>query len=192
MRTSSLIVALAGLAVVPVAVGAIAVDQIAGTLAGTGVTPTHDFPVDATRFDIRISDPDADGFRNVEVRVPVLAIDTDSEGRNKHMRNTIFEGHEAPGKGEVVFQARTDSPLSAGSVQLDGRLSILGRAQPLTVTATLSGEVPLRAEGSATIDLGLWGIDPPGFGPMRVSDQVSMGFDVMLPVPRAPDLSQAE
>lgn len=193
MRTTTLFAAVAAIAIPATVIGGIAVDQAAGTLSGMGITPTHDFPVNATQFDISISDPDSKGYRAVEVQVPVEAIDTDSGGRNAHMRSSIFDGYKDPGKSAVVFQARTDSDLTAGPVQLDGRLSILGQGRPVTVTATLSGTDPVRAQGSATINLEDWGIKTPGFGPMKVNPEVSMGFDVELPALGADaDLSLAE
>jgi polyisoprenoid-binding protein YceI len=193
MRTTTLFAAVTACVIPATVIGGIAVDHAAGTLSGMGITPTHDFPVSATLFDISISDPDSKGYRRVEVQVPVEAIDTNSGGRNAHMRSSIFDGYEDPGKSAVVFQARTDSDLSAGPVQLDGRLSILGQGRPVTVIATISGTDPLRAEGSATINLDDWGIKTPGMGPMKVSPEVSMGFDVELPAPgAAAGLSQAE
>jgi polyisoprenoid-binding protein YceI len=191
MRATTLIAA-AAFAIPTAVVGAIAVDQAAGSLEGMGITPTHDFPVSATLFDIAISDEDAEGFRTVEVSVPVEAIDTDNGGRNSHMRGTIFDGYEEAGKSAVVFLARTDADLAAGPVQLDGRLSIVGQARPVTVTATISGSDPLRAKGSATINLDDWGIKTPGMGPMKVNPQVTMGFDVELPVPASAGLSLAD
>ena len=192
MRTTTLFAAVAAFALPATVVGAIAIDQAAGIFSGTGLTPTHDFPVSASLFDIEISDPDAEGYRMVEVTVPVEAIETNNNARNNHMRGTIFEGYESPGKSAVVFQARTNTPLEAGSITLDGRLSILGQARPVTVTATISGTDPLRARGSATIDLDAWGIETPGMGPMKVDPKVSMGFDVQLPAPTASGLSQTD
>ncbi len=190
MRTATLIASLAAFAAIPATVvGAIALDEAAGTLAGTGITPTHDFPVNATNFEVTISDPDVKGYRTIEVRVPVLAVDTNNEARNKHVRATIFDGFETSGKDFVVFNARTDTPLEAGSVALDGRLSILGQGRPLTVTATISGTDPLRAQGSAIINLDDWGIETPGFGPMKVNPEVTMGFDVELPASAAAELT---
>ena len=40
-------------------------DATDGTIAGVGVTPTHDFPVVAKQFALDISDLDADGYRNL-------------------------------------------------------------------------------------------------------------------------------
>ncbi len=193
MRTTTLVATLAAFAIPTTVVGAIAVNQAAGTLEGMGITPTHDFPVTASSFDIAISDPDAKGFRTIEVQVPVEAIDTNNGGRNSHMRGTIFDGYKEAGKSLVVFQARTDSTLTAGPVTLDGRLTIVGQARPITVTATISGTDPLHAKGAATINLDEWGISTPGFGPMKVNPQVTMGFDVELPAPGATaELSLAE
>ncbi len=182
METRTLIASLAALAVIPATVGAaIQLDQTAGSLAGSGTTPTHDFEVNATAFDLEISDPDAEGFRAVTVTVPVLAIDTNNAKRNSHMRNTIFEGFEQAGKDLVVFNARTDSAFEPGPITLNGRLSLLGQGRPVTVTADITGTDTLTATGSATIDLSLWNIDMPGMGPMKVSEQVQMGFKVDLP-----------
>jgi polyisoprenoid-binding protein YceI len=183
MRAITTAAALVAFAIPTTVIGAIALDQAAGSLEGMGITPTHDFPVKATQFDITISDPDAEGFRSVEVSVPVEAIDTNNGGRDSHMRGTIFDGYKEAGKANVVFEARTDSELTAGPITLDGRLSIVGQARPVTVTATISGTDPLRAQGKATIDLEEWGIKTPGFGPMKVDPTVTMGFDVELPAP---------
>ncbi len=193
MRATTLFAAVAAFAIPTTVVGAIAVNQAAGSLEGMGITPTHDFPVNATIFDIDISDPDAKGFRTIEVSVPVEAIDTDSGGRDAHMRSSIFKGYKEAGKSAVVFQARTDSALEAGPVQLDGRLTIVGQARPLTVTATISGTDPLRAQGKASINLDDWGIKTPGIGPMKVDPNVTMGFDVELPAPSgSADISMAD
>lgn len=185
MRATTLIAALAAFTIPTTVVGAIAVNQAAGSLEGMGITPTHDFPVTATLFDIDIGDPDANGYRAITVSVPVEAIDTNNGGRNSHMRGTIFDGYKEAGKSAVVFQARTDSALAAGPIQLDGRLTIVGQARPVTVTASISGTDPLRAQGKATINLDEWGIKTPGIGPMKVNPQVTMGFDVQLPAPSA-------
>jgi len=193
MRTTTLVAALAAFAIPTTVVGAIAVNQAAGSLEGMGITPTHDFPVSATLFDIEISDPDTKGYRAITVSVPVESIDTNSGGRNAHMRGTIFDGYKDAGKSAVVFQARTNTDLAAGPIQLDGRLTIVGQARPVTVTATLSGTDPVRAQGKATINLEEWGIKTPGIGPMKVNPEVTMGFDVELPAPSATaELSLAE
>lgn len=181
MHSPRLLVLTGAAILLPATVAAFQLGPAAGTLAGMGTTPTHDFPVKATDYTLEVSDWNKQGQRTVTVTVPVEAIDTNNNARNRHMRNTIFEGYEA-GHPDLVFTARTDAALAPGSLTLDGALEIVGQLRPVTVALELSGQgALLDAQGTATVDLEDYGIDTPGFGPMKVDPVVDLEIDMEVP-----------
>jgi len=155
-------------------------DQTVGSLSGRGTTPSHTFEVNASEFEVQLSDPDDAGSRDITVRVPVSAITTGNSLRDMHMRESVFKGFLDAGKDMVVFSAKTDAPLSPGHVAISGQLSILGVSRTQEVTIDLAGS-PLVATGSASVDLANWGIDTPGMGPMKVEEKVPMNFQIRVP-----------
>lgn len=74
-----------------------------------------------------------------EIRVVIQAksIDTNSEGRDKHLRGSdFFDAEQFP---EVVFESKKVSKVEDGVFKVEGTLSAHGVTKPLTVEAEMVG-----------------------------------------------------
>lgn len=119
-----------------------------------------------------------------EIRVPVAQLDCRNGTMNGHMRNAL-KAAEAPTiryritGHTVVVQSETQA-----AVTLNGTLTIAGQDRPLTVeaTATRAADGTLHVRGTKQLQMTQWGVRPPSLmmGTMRVRDQVTVGFDLVL------------
>jgi polyisoprenoid-binding protein YceI len=79
---------------------------------------------------------------DVRVVVDTASVFTNQQKRDEHLRSADFlNSKEFP---EMVFTAKTARRTGERSFAIDGELTLLGRSQPLTLTATWnkSGEYP--------------------------------------------------
>ncbi len=180
-RTHSLVATLAAVALPLSAAAALTLGQSSGYIKGDGSTPSHGFPVVATKYTVEIGATDTSGFRLITVTVPVDEITTDNFMRDVHMRSAIFGAGKDKGIEEVVFTARTDQPVQPGSLDLAGELNVNGKSLPNKIRLAVSGDQTLTIQGQAKVSLSAYGIDAPGMGPMEVADTVSLEFSVKVP-----------
>ena len=71
----------------------------------------------------------------------------------------------------------------AGTVAMQGTLSIAGQDRPVTINGTVARENgQLRVRGSKRITMTEWGVRPPSLmlGTMKVAPAATVGFDVVL------------
>jgi polyisoprenoid-binding protein YceI len=118
-----------------------------------------------------------------EITVPIASLDCRNTTMNGHMRNAL-KAATAP---EIRFRASsvqvTPSGADAGTAVMEGMLSMGGQDHPVTVNATVAREDgQLRVRGSKRLVMTEWGLRPPSLmlGTMRVSPNVTVGFDVVL------------
>lgn len=158
--------------------GAVTLTEADGTLTGNGATKSgKTFPITAQNFEISISESAA-AVKTVTVTLPIKKITTDNWLRDAHMRMSIFKGDSK----EVRFTANTTADLTPGTLALTGDLTINGIAMPNTLKLiTTQNGSDFQVEGSTTVLLSDYGIKPPGMGPMKVADSITLQFKVAVP-----------
>lgn len=138
--------------------------------------------------------PNTVTLHEVRVVVPVASLSTGMAVRDRHMRERIFrEGESEP---DVVFTGASSActpQVDLVRCEVDGELSIRGRARPVTMNVDLraAGTRGVRASGTATILLSDWDIERPTQLGVTVENEVTIaieaavrGENLFLPVPR--------
>lgn len=158
--------------------GAVTVTETAGTITGTGSTKSGStFPITARSFEITLSESAA-AVKTLTVVLPVKQITTDNWLRDTHMRMSIFKGDSK----EVRFTATTAVILAPGVLDLSGELIINGISVPNTLKLKITQQgADFEIEGSAIVLLSDYSIKPPGMGPMKVSNELNLQFNVKVP-----------
>lgn len=72
-----------------------------------------------------------------DIKVPTASIDTNSEGRDKHLKSPEFFNVEQ--HAEMQFKSRTVR-AAGDKLEVEGDLTLLGKTQPLRVTLNKTGE----------------------------------------------------
>ncbi|HEX6746870.1 MAG TPA: YceI family protein [Longimicrobium sp.] len=120
---------------------------------------------------------------SASVTVPVASLDCRNGTMNGHMR-TALKAQQAP---ELRFRATsvqvTPTGADAGTVEMQGTLSIAGAERPVTINGTVARENgQIRVRGTKRITMTEWGVRPPSLmlGAMKVAPAATVGFDVVL------------
>ncbi|HEX8903300.1 MAG TPA: YceI family protein [Longimicrobiaceae bacterium] len=120
---------------------------------------------------------------SAQVTVPVSTLDCRNNTMNGHMRNAL-KADQAP---ELRFRASsvkvTPTSADAGSVEMQGTLSIAGQDRPVTINGTVAREEgQIRVRGTKRVTMTEWGVRPPSLmlGAMKVAPVATIGFDVVL------------
>ncbi|MEO8197256.1 MAG: YceI family protein [Thermoanaerobaculia bacterium] len=127
-----------------------------------------------------VADLDA-GTATIDVRVPVAALDTGIELRNKHLQSGDWL--DARKNPEIRFVSRSARKLDDGSWEISGDFSLHGVTHPVTVRAQVKA-IPAAAAKAAGLGKGDWlrvsapfevklsdhGVEVPGKLAGRVSD----------------------
>lgn len=155
----------------------ITITEANGTLEGLGHARSHDFPVKAEIFTVKVSDADTSGNRNVHVEVSVNDLHTGNRMRDSHMRMSILDRKKHP---MIIFDAPLNLPdLASGSYSLAGNLQINGITKPYTLQLNLKkSEMKWNATGAFLIIPTDFELPLVGMGPMKVQDKVDLNLDV--------------
>ncbi|MGK5554890.1 YceI family protein [Actinomadura kijaniata] len=150
--------------------------------SGLGRRAGHDLTLEATRWRATVTDDGEAPAAEVVVEVEGIEVREGTGGvlplsgqdRAEITRNLrkILQADRHP---TIVYRT-----TRVGEHELAGELTVLGRTEPLTVTAELAGD---RVNGSATVRQTRWGIRPFSafFGALRLADDVRVEFDLTLP-----------
>jgi polyisoprenoid-binding protein YceI len=152
-----------------------AVDYIAGTFRGSFS------PVDA-RLEV-----DADGTATLAGKAPVEGVKVQDENLQAHLQSPdFFDAEQAP---EITF-ASTDVRRHESEIEFDGRLTIRGVAEPVTLTGTIGeqttdpyGKERFNLQLEAAIDRTLFGIDwntPLPNGEPALANDVALTAELFL------------
>ncbi|MFC5754310.1 YceI family protein [Actinomadura rugatobispora] len=161
--------------------------------SGLGRRAGHDLTIEAARWSGTLTlpgdattIPDAEGG-SVEVTVPVAGLevregtggvlplsDQDRTEITKNLRKVL----DAARHPEITFTAPTATG-SAAEFTVEGRLTVAGHTEPLTVRGRAEGA---RIRGEATVKQTRWGIKPYSafFGALKLADDVKITFDLTL------------
>jgi len=148
-----------------------------GSLAGKGHARSHDFPVSAKVFTIKVSDADTNGMRWVEFEMTVNDLHTGNAARDSHMRMSVLDRKQYP---TINFSSSVKmGEMMAGKVALPGELTINGVTKPYTfnLNLTTNGE-GWDAKGGFVIVPTDFDLPLVGLGPMKVLDKVNLQLDV--------------
>ncbi len=148
-----------------------------GTFAGLGHARSHDFPVEARIFTIKVSDTNTDGMRTVEVEVSVNDLHTGNGMRDTHMRMSILDRKNHP---LITFKSTVAmAEFQAGDVSLPGELQVNGITKAYDLRLNLKQDSgKWRARGSFTIIPTDFDLPLVGMGPMKLLDNVELDLDV--------------
>jgi polyisoprenoid-binding protein YceI len=153
-----------------------------GAVTGTGGTPTHDFPIKISEFNVTISEIQPGGYRTIEVIIPVEKITTENSRRDDHMFTDVLLKDKYP---EIHYVATTDFIYpNEGEFVLQGVLKIHDVERKLDIQGTISRESQSWvAKADFSILLSDFSLSRPGFGPMKVKDQVDMSVYLKTDLP---------
>lgn len=93
------------------------------------------------------------GTASVEVRVPVVSLDTGIELRNKHLQSGDWL--DAKKNPEIRFVSTTARQLEDGSWEIAGDFTLRGVTKPITVRARVK-PIPAEAAKAAGLGKGDW------------------------------------
>jgi polyisoprenoid-binding protein YceI len=93
------------------------------------------------------------GTASVDVRVPVVSLDTGIELRNKHLQSGDWL--DAQQNPDLRFVSRSARKLDDGSWEIAGDFSLHGVTQPLTIRAQVK-PIPADAAQAAGLGKGDW------------------------------------
>lgn len=150
-------------------------DESAGRVEGKASTPLNDFPVIVTHFEINISDVNEEGERTIVVQIPIEGITTNHERRDSHMFNGVLLKDEFP---VITYHAVSDiADPQEGPFILKGRLTIHDVEKPFTIQGEILKEGKRWiTEADFTVLLSDYNLSRPGFGPMKVRDEVELSL----------------
>ena len=123
-----------------------------------------------------------DGKVLAMVRVPVASFESGDANRDSHMRETLGVGHHP----FVVFKgvSSLDAPLDGRPVspRLKGELDFHGvkRRVEVPVSVQPGGDGSVRVRGSLRISLEEYGIDRPSLLFVKIDDQCTIEFDLLM------------
>jgi polyisoprenoid-binding protein YceI len=155
--------------------------------SGLGRRAGHDLTIEATRWSGTATVGADAASSSVEVTVEVDGLevregtggvlplsDSDRTEIQKNLRKVL----QADRHPTIAFRA-TGASGTPEDLTVEGELTILGRAQPLTVRAS---EKDGRLVGGATVRQTRWGIKPYSafFGALKLADDVEVAFDLAL------------
>jgi polyisoprenoid-binding protein YceI len=155
---------------------------------GLGAKAGHDLTIEVTRWHGRAT-VDTANPANSSVTVEVKAASFQvreatggvkplTEADRAEINKTVKEILHTAQHPTIAFQStRVDG--SAGSFTVDGELTIMGVTRPVTVQGRVTDG---RVVGEATVVQSRWGIRPYSalFGALKLSDEVTVAFDVAL------------
>jgi len=154
-----------------------------GTITGTAGTPTHDFPVQVTAFNVTISDISQGGYRTIEVLIPVEKITTENERRDGHMFSGVLLKDQYP---HIRYVATTDFLYpEEGNFILKGVLKIHDIEKKLDIEGHIHrNNNTWVAKADFYILLSEYELSRPGFGPMKVKNRVDMSVYLKTVLPK--------
>jgi polyisoprenoid-binding protein YceI len=155
----------------------ITITEANGTFAGLGHARSHDFPVEAQIFTVKVSDADTSGMRSVYVEVSVNDLHTGNGMRDTHMRMSILDRKKHP---LITFKADVElGELAAGIFSLPGSLQVNGVSKPYNLDLNLKQDnSQWFATGTFQIIPSDFGLPLVGMGPMKLLDKVDLDLNV--------------
>lgn len=155
---------------------------------GMGRRAGHDLVIEVTRWQGEVTVDTAkpeDSTVSVEVDVDSLAVReglggvkplTDNDRAD--IKNTLLGILESQTHPKIRFAA-TSVTHSAGSVTVEGDLTIRGATEAVTLRAEITDD---RVHGTATVTQSRWGIKPYSafLGALKLADDVDVEFDAAL------------
>jgi polyisoprenoid-binding protein YceI len=150
-------------------------NESVGWVKGSASTPTHEFPVVVTRFQVFVDSVDADNQRTLRVIIPVEGITTEHERRDEHMFSGVLLKDEFPRINYHTVSNLTEP--REGPFTLEGVLTVQGISKPYTIQGVISqnGDNWI-ARSDFIILMSDFNLSRPGFGPMKVRDEIKMSL----------------
>lgn len=124
-------------------------------------------------FNLNADKPEAS---TLDISIPVESVDTNNDGRDKHLRGSdFFSAAEFP---TLSFKGREFKKTADNTFEVTGDLTVRGTTKPLTVTLKQTGTGPARGGGemigfdtSFSFKRSDFGIT---YGPQALGDEVTV------------------
>lgn len=157
---------------------------------GLGTRAGHDLAIAVTRWDGTVTVEAAEPGRSsvtVEVDVDSLEVQSGSGGvkpltggDRAEIKRIIQQKMLHSARHPKITFRSTGVSGSPDSLVVDGELTIIGEARPVTVRARVGADG--RVQGGATVVQSHWGITPYSafFGALKVADEVGVEIDARL------------
>jgi polyisoprenoid-binding protein YceI len=147
-----------------------------------GTSTVRSFSCAATKLEADVNaevqgDPGS-MVKTASLVVPVASIDCRNGTMNGHMRKALKAD-----ANPVIKWRMTSYTVESNAVVIDGFLTIAGKENPIQLRGTGSADNGiLRVRGSKQLRMTEYGVKPPKLmlGAMKVADQVTVGYDIML------------
>src|SRR6266851_406822 len=156
---------------------------------GLGARAGHDLTIEVTRWQAEVTVDSEDAARSsvsVEVDADSFEVtkgtggvkpltDADRAEIKKTIREKILHTGQHP---SITFRS-TQVAGTAGSLSIDGDLTIIGKTRPVAVHGRLTDD---GAQGSAAVVQSRWGIRPytAFFGALKLNDEVTVEFSIRI------------
>jgi polyisoprenoid-binding protein YceI len=147
-----------------------------------GTSTVRSFSCAATKLHADVTaEPQGDPasiVKTASLNVPVAGLDCRNGTMNGHMQKALKV--EA---NPLIMWRMTSYKVEGSTVVIDGFLTIAGKENPIELRGTGSADNGvLRVKGSKQLRMTEYGVKPPKLmlGAMKVADQVTVGYDIML------------
>jgi polyisoprenoid-binding protein YceI len=147
-----------------------------------GTSTVRSFSCVATKLHADVTaEPQGDPasiVKTASLNVPVAGLDCRNGTMNGHMQKALKV--EA---NPLIMWRMTSYKVEGSTVVIDGFLTIAGKENPIELRGTGSADNGvLRVKGSKQLRMTEYGVKPPKLmlGAMKVADQVTVGYDIML------------
>ena len=120
---------------------------------------------------------------SVEATIPTASVDTNSKGRDKHLRSAdFFSAKEFP---EIHFKSGSVKSMSENQLEIEGNLTLRGITKKIKAIATKTGEGPGR-KGKSLIGFEVkFSINRNDFGVKYGAGVLSDQVDIILAIEAA-------
>jgi polyisoprenoid-binding protein YceI len=147
-----------------------------------GTSTVKSFSCSATKLHADVTaEPQGDPASMVKtatLNVPVAGLDCRNGTMNGHMQKALKVQ-----ANPLIIWRMTSYKVEGNAVVIDGFLTIAGQENPIQLRGTGSADNGvLRVKGSKQLRMTEYGVKPPKLmlGAMKVADQVTVGYDIML------------
>ena len=117
--------------------------------------------------------------KDVDLTIPVASLACGNGTMDDHMRKAL----KADANANIKFTLNSYE-LNGTSAKLNGKLSIAGKENPITLNGTVSQDASgqLRLKGSKQLNMTEFGVKPPSLmmGAMKVGEAVTVHYDMVV------------
>lgn len=160
----------------------------------SGTSTLHDWEADVEEINLSVSlNPEmitqenpASPVSSLQLNVPVKSLESGKGKMNRKMKEALKEEDHPSIIFDIVSTQLADSSGAEGSftLQVTGNLTLAGFEKEVSfpVTGMKEGEQGYRFEGSYSLNMTEYNMDPPSvmFGTIKCGEEVTISFNLLL------------